>query len=65
VSAYSPLSDSLLHGGLPAAQAVVQSNAQILSYLDVYWLFGLLAFGISPFALLLKTPKPGAPAGGH
>ena len=65
VSAYSPLSDSLLNRGLPAAQAVVQSNAQILSYLDVYWLFGLLAFAIAPFALLLKTPKPGAQAGGH
>jgi hypothetical protein len=45
---------------LPAAQAIVQMNATILSYLDVYWIFGLLAFCIAPVALILKSPPKGA-----
>jgi MFS transporter, DHA2 family, multidrug resistance protein len=65
VSALSASPDSLLKLGLPAAQVVVQTNASILSYLDVYWLFAMIAFAIAPFALLLKNPKPGAAAGGH
>jgi DHA2 family multidrug resistance protein len=64
VSAFSTLPHPLSGTGLPAAQALVQSNAQIMSYLDVYWLFAIIAFCVAPFALLLKSPRPGA-AGAH
>jgi MFS transporter, DHA2 family, multidrug resistance protein len=50
---------------LATAQAQVQQQAQALSYFDVFWLFGIAALVVAPFALLLKKPPPGAPAGGH
>jgi DHA2 family multidrug resistance protein len=60
VSLLSPHSSALGRLSLPAAQAIVQMNATILSYLDVYWIFGLLAFCIAPVALILKSPPKGA-----
>jgi DHA2 family multidrug resistance protein len=60
VSLLSPLSNSLGRLGLPVAQSIVQTNATIMSYLDVYWIFGLLAFCIAPLALILKSPQKGA-----
>jgi DHA2 family multidrug resistance protein len=51
--------------GLAAAQSQVQTQAQALSYFDVFWLFGIAAIAVVPLALLLKKPPKGAPAGGH
>jgi DHA2 family multidrug resistance protein len=64
VSALAPASASLLAGGLAAAQRAVQMQAQALSYFDVYWLFGIAALCVAPFALILKNPPKGA-AGAH
>ena len=64
VTPYSSGPD-LLSRGLSAAQQVVQTQAQALSYFDVYWLFGIAAFCVAPLALFLKSPPKGAPAGGH
>jgi DHA2 family multidrug resistance protein len=64
VSPFSPLAGSLGRMSLTAAQSLVQANATILSYLDVYWVFGVLAFCMAPLALIIKTPPKGA-AGGH
>ena len=50
--------------GLAAAQAQVQAQAQALSYFDVFWLFGMTALVVAPFALILKNPPKGA-AGAH
>jgi len=50
---------------LASAQSQVQMQAQSLSYFDVFWLFGIAALIVAPFALLLKKPPKGAPAGGH
>ena len=62
----SPLDSapSLANAGIEAAQAAVQTQAQFMSYLDVYWMFAVAAFCIAPLALLLKNPPPGG-AGGH
>ena len=46
--------------GLAAAQARVQVQAQALSYFDVFWLFGIAALCVIPFALILKKPPKGA-----
>ena len=51
--------------GLAAAQGVVQTQAQAMSYFDVFWLFGIAALCVAPLALLLKSPPKGAPAGAH
>jgi MFS transporter, DHA2 family, multidrug resistance protein len=64
VSLFSPLTNSLGRMSLPAAQSIVQTNATILSYLDVYWVFGIIAFCIAPLAFIIKAPPPGA-ARGH
>ncbi len=45
---------------LASAQAQVQTQAQALSYFDVFWLFGVAALVVAPVALLLKKPPPGA-----
>ena len=49
---------------LAAAQAQVQVQAQSLSYFDVFWLFGVAALVVAPFALMLKNPPKGE-AGAH
>ena len=56
---------NLLTRGLAAAQQVVQTQAQALSYFEIYWIFGILTLCVAPVALLLKSPPKGAPAGGH
>ena len=65
ISNFSLHAQTLASGGLAAAQRMVQLQAQFLSYLDVYWLFGIAAFCVAPLALVLKSPPKGAPAGAH
>ncbi len=44
----------------------IQAQASIMSYLDIFWLLGVVALVLSPVALLLRTgPKNGAAAHGH
>ena len=44
----------------------VQTQAALLSYIDVFFTLGVIALGLVPLALLLRSVKPGAaPAGGH
>jgi DHA2 family multidrug resistance protein len=50
--------------GLAATQQVVNTQAQILSYLDIFYIFGIGALCVVPVAFLLKTPPAGA-AHGH
>ena len=54
----------LTQSGLPAAQTIVNAQAQVLSYLDIFYVFGLMALCVAPIALFLKTPPPGE-AHGH
>jgi DHA2 family multidrug resistance protein len=65
ISNFQPLSRSLGNIGPRAAQSIVQSQAQALSYFDVYWLFAIGAFCVAPLALILKSPPKGSAAGGH
>ena len=60
VSAYTVGPGSFAGVGLAAAQAQVQTQAQSLSYFDVFWLFGVAALVVAPFALILKSPPKGA-----
>ena len=53
-----------LSGGLAGAQRLIQTQAQAMSYFDVFWLFGIAALCVAPAAFLLKSPPKGA-AGGH
>jgi DHA2 family multidrug resistance protein len=64
VGSIGPRGESLTQGGLAAAQAIVQGQAQLLSYLDIFWLFGIAALCVIPIALFLKSPPPGQ-AHGH
>jgi DHA2 family multidrug resistance protein len=50
--------------GLAATQQAVNAQAQILSYLDIFYIFGVGALCVVPVAFLLKTPPAGA-AHGH
>ncbi|HEX7686312.1 MAG TPA: DHA2 family efflux MFS transporter permease subunit [Burkholderiaceae bacterium] len=50
--------------GLAATQQAVNTQAQILSYLDIFYIFGIGALCVVPVAFLLKTPPAGA-AHGH
>lgn len=54
-----------LHGqSLAQMNHVIQTQASIMSYLDIYWVLGLVAFAITPVVLLLRSmPKGAAPAG--
>jgi DHA2 family multidrug resistance protein len=65
VSSIGVRGDSLTQGGLAAAQGIVQAQAQLLSYLDIFWLFGIAALCVVPIALFLKSPPPGQAAHGH
>ena len=60
VSAFDVGPGSFAGIGLAAAQGRVQIQAQSLSYFDVFWLFGVAALVLAPFALILKTPPKGA-----
>ncbi|MDB5817176.1 MAG: putative multidrug resistance protein EmrY, partial [Rhizobacter sp.] len=66
VSSIGERGAALAHNGLAAAQQLVQSQAQMLSYLDIFWLWGVAAICVAPVALLLKNqPKGVASHGGH
>jgi DHA2 family multidrug resistance protein len=48
---------------LAGIAAVVQAQASIMSYLDIFWLLGILALLVAPAVLLLpRVPKGAAPA---
>ena len=48
---------------LSGIDAIVQTQASVLSYLDVFWLLGVVALCIWPIALFLpRMPKGAAPA---
>jgi MFS transporter, DHA2 family, multidrug resistance protein len=48
---------------LAPVDAMVQAQASIMSYLDVFWLLGLLALIVAPVALLLPRLPKGAAVG--
>src|SRR4051812_7323688 len=48
---------------LAPVDAMVQAQAFVMSYLDVFWLLGVLALCVAPAALLLPFVPKGAPAG--
>ncbi len=54
----------LTQHGLAAAQQLVNTQAQVLSYLDIFYVFGIAALVVTPIAFFLKTPAPGE-AHGH
>jgi DHA2 family multidrug resistance protein len=45
---------------LPSIDSVVQAKAGIMSYLDIFWVLGLLGLAIWPLALLLPRMPRGA-----
>jgi DHA2 family multidrug resistance protein len=48
---------------LAPIDGVIQAQAGIMSYLDIFWLLGMLGLCIWPLALLLpRLPKGAAPA---
>jgi DHA2 family multidrug resistance protein len=60
----TPYSD--LHGqSLAQLGHAVQTQASIMSYLDIFWVLGLIALTIWPVTLLLKGAPRGAPVHGH
>ena len=66
----SGLSADLFHRGLTQSQAVAQTTlriynsvitqANVLSYIDVAWLIGVLCLVMIPLVLMLKKNKPKA-----
>jgi DHA2 family multidrug resistance protein len=60
VSAFDVGPGSFAGTALATAQNQVQMQAQSLSYFDVFWLFGVAALVVAPFALILKKPPKGA-----
>jgi DHA2 family multidrug resistance protein len=54
----------LARHGVAQAQQAVQHQAEIMSYLDVFWMFGVIAICVVPIALFLKSAPAGA-AHGH
>ena len=66
VSGIGPGAAALSHPGiLEAAQQAVQQQAQMLSYIDIFWIWGVATLCLAPVALLLKKPPKGQHAGGH
>jgi len=48
---------------LAPINALVQAQAAVMSYLDIFWLLGVLAFLVWPAVLLLpRVPSGAAPA---
>jgi hypothetical protein len=41
-------------GGL--YKAVVE-QAMVLSYIDIFWIFGMIALAMTPFVILMKKPS--------
>jgi len=50
---------------LLAAQQAVQTQAQAISYLDIFWLWGIATLCVAPIALILKNPPKGQAPHGH
>jgi DHA2 family multidrug resistance protein len=49
---------------LAPVDAIVQAQASVMSYLDIFWALGLVALVVWPLVLFLpKMPKGAAPAG--
>ncbi|WP_044562135.1 DHA2 family efflux MFS transporter permease subunit [Azospirillum sp. B4] len=52
--------------GLAVFTQQVAHQASVLTYSDLFWLFGMILFGSIPLVLMMKPlPKGGAPGGGH
>jgi DHA2 family multidrug resistance protein len=64
VSTIGQRGQQLTQHGLAAAQQIVNTQAQVLSYLDIFYVFGIAALCVVPIAFFLKTPPAGA-AHGH
>jgi DHA2 family multidrug resistance protein len=64
VSTIGERGQQLTKAGLAAAQQLVDTQAQVLSYLDIFYVFGIAALCVVPIAFFLKTPPAGA-AHGH
>ena len=64
VSTIGARGQQLTQHGLAAAQQLVNTQAQVLSYLDIFYVFGIAALCVTPIAFFLKTPPPGE-AHGH
>ena len=54
----------LMQHGQAAVEQLVNVQAQVLSYLDIFYVFGMMALVVTPIAFFLKTPAPGE-AHGH
>jgi DHA2 family multidrug resistance protein len=66
VSGIGPQAQALMQpSALAAAQQAVQTQAQVLSYLDIFWLWGIASLCVAPIALILKNPPKGQAAHGH
>lgn len=54
-------------GGYTLGQltTLVQNQASIMSYLDIFWLLGIIALVVSPIVLFLRDAPKGAAAVGH
>ena len=64
VSSIGERGRQLLQHGQAAAEQLVNAQAQVLSYLDIFYVFGVMALVVTPIAFFLKTPAPGE-AHGH
>jgi MFS transporter, DHA2 family, multidrug resistance protein len=48
---------------LPPIDGMIQAQAGIMSYLDIFWLLGIVGLCVAPLALFLpRMPKGAAPA---
>jgi DHA2 family multidrug resistance protein len=50
---------------LAPVDALVQAQASVMSYLDIFWVLGVLAIVVAPAILLLPRVPKGAVAAGH
>jgi DHA2 family multidrug resistance protein len=63
------MAQNLIHHGSSAADAAVQAplmlsrmvqqQASMLSFADVFWILGVICFVVAPFVLLIKKNQPG------
>ncbi|MEA1648400.1 MDR family MFS transporter [Nitrospirillum sp. BR 11164] len=52
--------------GLAVFSQQVAHQANVLTFSDLFWLFGMILFGSIPLVLMMRPlPKGGAPGGGH
>jgi len=65
ITPYSPLAGSPTFGSLAMVDRLVQRQAQMWSYLDVFTLLAILAALTVPVTFILKRVKHGAAAAGH